>query len=327
MDKRLAEIMQMRAPNQSGVDMQAVARALGGNPALVATPTTYAFGMNVADAQREAGLGQNAQEQRARQMQDMRDAAMKQDKQLFETAMQANQIYMQERNLALQEKVTQAEIEYKKAFTSKNQAEIERLALENDKLENDMIRELEIDRLSFTGPDGQKIPLRVLMGAGNKYLTEILTGQRVGTTAQERLAEKKAAVYVQWGINPTDAFLLANTKLANTYANISKAMDANRQKIMKTEFGGPPNWGTRKGVDSTGKEITIPLTAAEWDAEEFARQMDHYFAYLQPETRAILKKKGPGLGDLGNTPSGQSQDQLANIDIEALARALLPSLQ
>lgn len=324
MDKRLAEIMQMRAPNQSGVDMQAVARALGGNPALVATPTTYAFGMNVADAQREAGLGQNAQEQRARQMQDMRDAAMKQDKQLFETAMQANQIYMQERNLALQEKVTQAEIEYKKALTSRNQTEIERLALENAKLEHDMARELEIDRLTFTGPDDQKIPLRVLMGAGNKYLTEILTGQRVGTTAQERQAARTADILVKRGVPVDDAFLLSTTKLPQAYANIAKAID-NKRKTMKPEFGGSPNWGTRKGVDSAGKSITIPLTEAEWEVEEFGRQVDRYFGNLLPETRVLLKKWGPGVGDLGSASSGQ--DPFANIDIDALARALVPSLQ
>ena len=326
MDKRLAEIMQMRAPNQSGVDMQAVARALGGNPALVATPTTYAFGMNVADAQKEAGLGQNAQEQRARQMQDMRDAAMKQDKQLFETAMQANQIYMQERNLALHEKVTQAEIEYKKALTSKNQAEIERLALENDKLENDMIRELELDHLTITGKDGKTYPLRPFLKSGSNTALEYITGNQAGGTPTDRRTAQIAQIYAKRGVNPDDAILLATSNMPQVYARIAKAVDM-QKKAKKPEFGGTPNWGSKKGVDATGKEITIPVTESEWELEEFARQIDKNLGFLDQETRNLLKQWGPAAGAIGAGASQQTQDPFANIDIDALARALVPSLQ
>lgn len=322
MDKRLAEIMQMRAPNQSGVDMQAVARALGGNPALVATPTTYAFGMNVADAQREASLGQSAQEQRARQLQDMRDAAMKQDKQLFDTAIQANQLYIQERNLALQEKVNQAEIEYKRALTSKSQAEIDRLALENDKLENDMIRELELDHLTVTGKDGKTYPLRPFLKSGSKVALEYITGNQMGSTPTDRRTAQLAQIYAKRGVNPDDAILLATSNMPQVYARIAKAVDM-QKKAKKPEFGGTPNWGSKKGFDATGKEITIPVTESEWELEEFARQVDKNLGFLDQETRNLLKQWGPAAGAIGAGASQQTQDPFANIDMNALFTTLM----
>lgn len=322
MNKRLEELAQMRAPNNSGVDARAVIQALGDTPNSLTVPPAYAFGMKVVDAQREGALVDDAQMRRYQQAENARDAAMKQDKQLFDIAVQANQMYMQERDQAIRQRVADAEASYKKALTDKNAKELERLELENAALADSIEREKNLDALTIEGPDGKTYPLRFFLKYGGNKAWEFLTGRRNGVESPiERQTRQRADVYVKWGVNPDDAVLLGAANVPQTFGQIAKAV-ATQKKYKKPEFGGVPDWGSKQGYDENGRETTIPLTESEWEAEELGRQIDNYFAFLEPQTRAILKQRAAAISALGGGESSQTQDPFANIDMLQLFNSL-----
>lgn len=302
--KRVDELAAMRAPNMSGVDTTAVLKALAGNPKMVSTPTTYAYGMNVEDAQREAQLGNQYQQQREASLRDARNAAVQQDQQRFEQAMKANAQYMAERNLTISERVSAAEIAYKKAMMAGIPADIEARKLANEKLALDIEREKEMDALRIAIPDpanpgkSQVIPARAFMGAGGKNILSYLTGKGTNETSTERLIRKKAETYAGKGIDQDDAFLLASSKPDATFQQISKAIDL-AVKNKKPRIG-QPNYGI-KGVGKDGKPIA--KTEDDYRAELYNQYIDSYFPMLSEPTRTKLKEWGPGsLNLLENNP-------------------------
>ena len=328
MANRIEELMNMRAPNQSGVDSQAVIRALAANPQVVATPTTYAYGMNVQDAQREGQLGTQAQQERMKSIQDTRDAAMQQDAMRYDMAMKAHQQYMAERNQRVSEMVAASEMKYRQALMDKNQAEIDNAKLANEKLMLDIEREKELDNLNLDVPDPAnpgktlKMPVRAFMGAGGRNILSYMTGMTGNETGTERTIANRAKIYTSKGINEDDAYLLAASKPEATFQQISKAMDL-AVKNKKNSLTGKADFGS-KGTDSTGK--VIPKTEDDYRTELYGQYIDQYFPMLSQDTRNKLKEWGFGsLSTLNyDTPPN---DPLANIDINALQQALIEAYQ
>lgn len=325
MPTRVEELASMRAPNQSGVDTSAVLKALAGNPDVVETPTTYAYGMNVGDAQKEAQLGAQAQQQRQAAVQDTRNAAMQQDQQLFDMAMKANAQYMAERNLAVSERVAAAEIAYKNAKMQGIPAELEAQRLANEKLMLDIEREKQMDALTIDIPDpanpGQtrKMPVRAFMGAGGKNVLSYMTGANLNETATERNIRKKAEIYASKGIPQDDAYLLAASKPELTFQQISKSIDT-AVKNSKPKYG-TANYGT-KGTGPDGKPI--PKTLDDYKADLYNQYVDTYFPMLSGDARAKLKAWGPGALGLLDSPSSQGNDGvLFQESIDALTRSLI----
>lgn len=328
MANRIEELMNMRAPNQSGVDTQAVIKALAANPQTVATPTTYAYGMNVQDAQREGQLGTQAQQKRMESIQNARDAAMQQDSMRYDMAMKAHQQYMAERNQRVSEMVAASEMRYRQALMDKNQVEIENSRLANEKLQLDIEREKALDDLSLDVPDPAnpgktlKMPVRAFMGAGGKNILSYMTGKTGNETGTERTITNRAKIYASKGINEDDAYLLAASKPEATFQQISKAIDL-KIKNSKNSLTGKPDFGT-KGTDASGK--AIPKTEDDFRSELYGQYVDQYFPMLSQDTRDKLKKWGFGaLSTLDyDTPP---EDPLANIDINALQQALIEAYQ
>lgn len=327
MPTRVEELASMRAPNQSGVDTSAVLKALAGNPDVVETPTTYAYGMNVGDAQKEAQLGAQAQQQRQAAVQDTRNAAMQQDQQLFDMAMKANAQYMAERDQAVRERVAAAEIAYKNAQMQGIPMELEARRLANEKLMLDIEREKEMDALTIDIPDSanpgksRKIPARVFMGAGGKNILSYLTGANLNETGSERTIRKKAEVYVTKGIPQDDAFLLAASKPEATFQQINKAIDlAVKNSANDLIPGGKPDFGT-KGTDPDGKPI--PKTEEEFRREKYSQYVDTYLPMLSEVTRTKLKEWGPGSLGLLDSDSTSNEELLSPESLDALTRALI----
>ena len=325
MPNRVEELASMRAPNQSGVDTSAVIRALAANPEVVGTPTTYAYGMKVEDAQREAQLGAQNQARRENAIQDARNAAMEQDRQRFDMAMKAHAQYMSERNLALSERVAAAEIAYKNAKMQGIPAELEAQRLANEKLMLDIEREKQMDALTIDIPDpanpGQtrKMPVRAFIGAGGKNILSYMTGANLNETATERGIRKKAEIYSSKGMPQDDAYLLAASKPELTFQQISKSIDT-AVKNNKPKFGAP-NYGT-KGTDPDGKPI--PKTIDDYKAELYNQYVDTYFPMLSEEARTKLKAWGPGaLGLLDEAPSQGDGGVLSQESIDTLTRSLI----
>ena len=325
MPTRVEELASMRAPNQSGVDTSAVLKALAGNPDVIETPTTYAYGMNVGDAQKEAQLGAQAQQQRQAAVQDTRNAAMQQDQQLFDMAMKANAQYMAERNLAVSERVAAAEIAYKNAKMQGIPAELEAQRLANEKLMLDIEREKQMDALTIDIPDPanpeqtRKMPVRAFMGAGGKNVLSYMTGTNLNETATERNIRKKAEIYVSKGIPQDDAYLLAASKPELTFQQISKAIDM-AVKNSKPKHG-TANYGT-KGTGPDGKPI--PKTLDDYKADLYNQYVNTYFPMLSEDARAKLKVWGPGALGLLDSPASQGDDGvLSQESIDALTRSLI----
>lgn len=325
MPTRMEELAAMRAPNQSGVDTSAVIKALAGNPDVVATPTTYAYGMNVGDAQKEAQLGAQQQQQRELSLRDARNAAMQQDQQRFDMAMKAHAQYMAERNLAISERVAAAEIAYKNARMQGISAEIEAQRLANEKLMLDIEREKQMDALTIDMPDpanpGQtrKMPVRAFMGAGGKNVLSYMTGANLNETATERTIRRKAEIYASKGIPQDDAYLLAASKPELTFQQISKAIDT-AVKNSKPKYGAA-NYGT-KGTGPDGKPI--PKTLDDYKADLYNQYVDIYFPMLSEDARAKLKVWGPGaLGMLDGSPSQGDEGVLSQESMDALTQALI----
>lgn len=327
MPTRVEELASMRAPNQSGVDTSAVLKALAGNPDVVETPTTYAYGMNVGDAQKEAQLGAQAQQQRQAAVQDTRNAAMQQDQQLFDMAMKANAQYMAERDQAVRERVAAAEIAYKNAKMQGIPAELEAQRLANEKLMLDIEREKQMDALTIDIPDpanpGQtrKMPVRAFMGAGGKNVLSYMTGANLNETATERTIRKKAEIYASKGIPQDDAYLLAASKPELTFSQISRSIEASVKNRQPKNSWEKPNYGS-KGTTPDGKPI--PRTVDDFKAEEYNRLIDVYLPMLSEEARAKLKAWGPGaLGMLDSPPSQGDEGVLSQESIDALTRSLI----
>ena len=325
MPNRIEELASMRAPNQSGVDASAVIKALAGNPDTATTPTTYAYGMNVEDAQREGQLGAQNQARREDALQDARNAAMQQDQQRFDMAMKAHAQYMAERNLAVSERVAAAEIALKNARMKGIPAELEAQRLANEKLMLDIEREKQMDELTIDIPDpanpGQvkKMPVRAFMGAGGRNILSFLTGKTLNETATERNIRRKSEIYAAKGMPQDDAYLLAASKPELTFQQISKAIDTSL-KNMKPKFG-QPNYGT-KGTGPDGKPI--PKTVDEYKAELYNQYIDSYLPMLSAEARAKLKEWGPGaLGLLDEAPTQSNGGVLSQESIDALTRSLI----
>lgn len=329
MPNRIEELASMRAPNQSGVDASAVIRELAGNPDTVTTPTTYAYGMNVEDAQREGQLGAQNQARRESALQDARNAAMEQDRQRFDMAMKAHAQYMAERNLAVSERVAAAEIALKNARMKGIPDEIRRIQLDNEKLMLDIEREKEMDALTFDIPSPGdpsktvKVPARVLLSTGGRNVLNLLTGRSGNETGTERTIKNKAQIYTSKGINPEDAYLLAASKPETSFGQISKRLqDAEKARAPKM-LGQKPNYGTKK--DAQGKDV--PLTLDEWRLNEYSRLVDSFFPMLSEDTRAKLKAWGPGALSQLEGPNVPGDQELSQESIDAITRSLIEQYQ
>lgn len=329
MPNRVEELASMRAPNQSGVDSSAVIRALAGNPEVVGTPTTYAYGMKVEDAQREAQLGAQNQARRESAIQDARNAAMEQDRQQFDMAMKAHAQYMAERNLAVSERVAAAEIALKNARMKGIPDEIRRVQLDNEKLMLDIEREKEMDALTFDVPSPGdpsktvKVPARVLLSTGGRNVLNLLTGRSGNETGTERTIKNKAQIYTSKGINPEDAYLLAASKPETSFGQISKRLQDSEKARAPKILGQKPNYGTKK--DAQGKDV--PLTLDEWRSNEYSRLVDAFFPMLSEDTRAKLKAWGPGALSQLEGPNVPADQGLSQESIDAITRALIEQYQ
>lgn len=332
MQKRLEELMAMRAPNQSGVDTAAVIKALADNPSVAATPTTYAYGMNVGDAQKEAQLGSQAQQQRQAAITDARNAAIQQDQINYDMAMKAHAQYLAERNQLLNERVSAAEIAYKRAMQSRVAEDIETAKLNNQKLTLELEREKQLDSLNIDVPDPanpgktKKMPIRAFMGAGGKNILSYLTGKTGNETATERLITRRAKIYTDRGMPSDDAFLLASSFPQNTFQQMSKAIDTDIKNRQSKLPGGKPNYGT-SGKDASGNPI--PKTEQEFRLELYDRYIDIYFPMLSDNGRALLKQWGPGAIEIlsENQDSKTPQSTFSEDDISKIANALAERYQ
>lgn len=330
MEKRVEELASMRAPNMSGIDTKAVLQALAGNPQLAATPTTYAFGMNVEDAQREGQLGAQAQRQREASIQDARNTALQQDQQMFDIAMKAHSQYMAERNLAVQERVAAAEIAMKQARMAGIPAEIEARRLANEKLRGEIEFEKQMDdlKIPIRNPNNPEqvfqVPARVAMTTGGKHLMSYLSGNNPNETASERAIRQKAKIYTDKGLPPEDAYLMAATNLANNFPLVDKAVAAEVKNKNPKHLGMKPDYGT-KGVDKNGKPI--PKTLEDFRNEIWQSKIDTYFAPLSEAGRAWIKSQGPGaqgfLGQAQEEPFKSDVGTLSEQAMDALTRAIM----
>lgn len=329
MEKRIEELASMRAPNTSGVDTKAVIQALAGNPQVVATPTTYAFGMNVEDAQREGQLGAQAQRQREVSIQDARNAAIQQDQQAFDIAMKAHNQYMAERNLAVQERVAAAEIAMKQARMAGIPAEIETRKLANEKLRGEIEFEKQLDALKIpirnpSNPEQVfEVPARVAMTTGGKNLMSYLSGNNPNETATERAIKQRAKVYTDKGLSPEGAYLMSSTNLANNFNLLNKAVDADI-KNAKSKYR-QLNYGT-KGTDKNGKPI--PKTLEDYRKDIWLSKFDSFFPQLSEADRTLIKNNwGPGaqgfLGPAQEEPFKSDIGTLSEQDMDALTRAIM----
>ena len=272
MPNRIEELASMRAPNQSGVDASAVIKALAGNPDTVATPTTYAYGMNVEDAQREGQLGAQNQARREDALQDARNAAIQQDQQRFDMAMKAHAQYMAERNLAVSERVAAAEIALKNARMKGIPDEIRRVQLENQKLLGDIEREKRIDDLYYDIPSPTdptkttRVPARVLMTTGGRYLMAALQGNIPGESNSARETRIMAQGYMSQGFSPEDSMQLATTNTAAVIRDTLNAIDDEIKQKKPRNSWEQPNYGTKK--DANGKDV--PITTDEYRQSRYA---------------------------------------------------------
>lgn len=329
MPNRVEELASMRAPNQSGVDASAVIKALSGNPDIVATPTTYAYGMKVSDAQKEAQLGAQNQARRESALQDARNAAMEQDRQQFDMAMKAHSQYMAERNLALSERVANAEIALKNARMRGIPDEIKRVQLDNEKLMLDIEREKEMDALTFDIPTPgdptktTKVPARVLLSSGGRNVLNLLTGRTGNETGTERTIKNKAQIYTSKGINPEDAYLLAASKPETSFGQISKRLQDSEKARAPKYPGYQADYGTKK--DASGKDV--PMTRRDFQMSEYSRLVDEFFPMLSEETRAKLKEWGPGALSQLDSPNATGEGGLSQESIDAITRALIDQYQ
>lgn len=333
MPDRVTQLAQMRAPNQSGVDAGAVVRALAENPQLLQTPTTYAYGMTVEDAQKEGQLGSARQQQQHAMYGDSRNAALQQDQQLFDQAMKAHDAYMRERNLAVSEASLALEREYKRAMMSRIPAETKRLEAEASKLESDIARMKLLDetKVKMKGHDGveREIPLSMLYGTGNRYVLDFLSGGKVGgptfrapSSAQQKM-DQNTSFYISRGFSPEDAQYLANNNGASLISSLGKAFTKQKDDTRKATKYGDTNWGVTK--DASGKET--PRTEAQYDADTWADIVNRTFPQLSPNGRSIMLKWGPYAGEqmglLGEgLTSSTSQPEITSQDMQQILNLL-----
>lgn len=279
----LKELMALRAPNTSGVDTKAVIQAMGANPQSVTTVPTYAFGMNVGDAQKEAQSGAQAQSERMRSMESARDAAMRQDAQLFDMAMQAHSRYVAERNIALAQEADRREAEMHKVMLSKNEAERDKAKKELELLELKVTRAKEQESYTIPVPDprnpGKFIDMNmsaleaVSPGATAKLLTKYGEQNKLTDTQKKLLTQING--FIAEGFSPETATGLANkdpTSLIK-WATERAIEDVKRITSAKGPAGLPvePDWG-EAGSESayrTQKTMeylkpTLELSPDEW---------------------------------------------------------------
>lgn len=329
MANRLEELMALRSPNTSGADTKAVLQALAANPNIIATPTTYAYGMNVEDAQREGQIGAQNQQRREASIQDARNAAIQQEQNQFDMAMKAHQLYLAERNQAVSEKVAAAELAYKNAMMQGIPAEIEARKLANEKLMLEIEREKQMDSLMVTIPDPanpgktKQMPARAFMGAGGKNILSAITGNPANETGAERLIRTRTEIYVRRGIPPEDAFLLASANPNLTFHQISKAI-AQDIRNSKDQLGRP-NFGSKKLPDGT----LVKRSLDDYRAELYSLYIDQYLPMLSSETREKLKMWGPGaLGLLDSSiEPNSSQSGLSQESMDALIQGFTEAYQ
>lgn len=329
MPNRIEELASMRAPNQSGVDASAVIKALAGNPDTVATPTTYAYGMNVEDAQREGQLGAQNQARREDALQDARNAAMQQDQQRFDMAMKAHAQYMAERNLAVSERVAAAEIALKNARMRGIPDEIRRVQLDNEKLMLDIEREKYLDGLNIDIPDPldstkvKSVPARVIMSSGGRNLLYALNGRVPGESQSSREFKTLTQNYLKQGFTPEGAASLATTDTSRVFHQIITEIDDEVKQRTPKQLGLKANYGSRK--DASGKDV--PITLDEFKKQLYNDKLRYYFgSRLSPEDLERLGQLSFGEGFTRaaqyNESSGVSQES-----IDAITRALIEQYQ
>ena len=251
----LKELMALRAPNTSGVDTKAVIQAMGANPQSVATVPTYAFGMNVGDAQKEAQSGAQAQSERMRSMESARDAAMRQDAQLFDMAMQAHSRYVAERNLALAQEADKREAEMHKVMLSKNEAERDKAKKELELLELKATRAKKQDEFLIPVPDPtnpgkwREIPVSVLEVSKPGGTVEFLKEYAKQGKMPEALKKQEAAIngFISEGFAAPTAVKLVNNDVLKVLEKATEWAndDVKRVTGVKDPLGQPvkPDWG------------------------------------------------------------------------------------
>lgn len=338
MADRIEELASMRAPNQSGVDTSAVLRALAGNPEAVSVPTTYAYGMNVQDAQREAQLGFQQGQQRESSIRDARNAAMQQDAQQFDIAMKAHNQFLEERNLAIRERVAAAEIAAKQAALSRIPLEIERTRLQNEALQREIERERLMDSITIDVPDPanpgktRAMPARIFSGQGGKSLLGYLTGTNPNETATERQARQTADIFKRQGFSDDGAALMA-TYGSKLYAQLQKELNRMFERTKTTDLVGNEVRNYGKNPDGSSK------TEKQFLQDNFGVLVDGMFGFLPQGDRNIIKANGPyGMSFLGGAeetvPAGggaQAQPTqnslLSPEDMQRLQQALIEAYQ
>lgn len=330
------ELMKMRAPNTSGVDTQAILRALSGQQF---QPTSYAYGMNVQDAQREGQLAQQAAEQRLGTAQAFQKQAIAQDQQAFSNAMQAKGLelqmenarlqeahrqhsrYIAERNLAINEQVKQAELAVKEAQLKGMDLQQSGLAMRNRLLELDIQRQEEMDKRTIKVGD-EEYPMSFFnTPGGREFLKSKLGGG--GNAASRKLSMRQEA-FQQMGFSPVGAAYLSSINLEKTNSDIEKYLDKAEQAL-KGPAGNIVYPST--GTDEKGKPVR--MTRDEWREAERAKLVREYYNFLPPEDLdKLLSGKLRAVqtlsGDKEESTPTPNQPLLSDTDIEELARALAP---
>lgn len=338
MANRIEELASMRVPNQSGVDTSAVLRALAGNPEAASVPTTYAYGMNVQDAQREAQLGFQQGQQRESSIRDARNAAMQQDAQQFDMAMKAHNQFLEERNLAIRERVAAAEIAAKRAVLSGIPLEMERTRLQNETLQREIERERLMDSITIDVPDPanpgktRAMPARIFSGQGGKALLGYLTGTNPNETATERQARRTTDIFKRQGFSDDGAALMA-TYGSKLYAQLQKELNRMFERTKTTDLVGNEVRNYGKNPDGSSR------TEKQFLQDNFGVLVDGMFGFLSQGDRNIIKANGPyGMtffrDDEETSPTSEgSQGQpsqnslLSPEDMQMLQQALIEAYQ
>lgn len=322
MASREEVLASMRAPTPQDLDMKKVLQALAGAAAQDSPSTSWGYGMRLDDAQKEGALAGQHQKELTNQTQQATGSALEQDAQMFNRAAHAHSMAMQERQLAqsaaqhaaslqlqreslahsramderkmaLNEKIGELERQYKQAQIDKNAAEIGRLNAARDRL----LQQAEGDKA------------KILNGALGIPQTKQM--QKYNTDKQ---------TYLDLGFSDADAGIIASITPAKISASLGKYME-NAEKGAVDQFGRK-TYGTKmvdgKPVQKTREEWLpeqimqgLTLAASGLSADGIKKMYDRM---TTPEPAASQPVLAP---QPAAAPGGLSDDDL----LEALARA------
>lgn len=289
---RVDEIMAQQRPTPQGLDARAVVQALA-QQASQGRPNTYTYGLSPKEVQAEnAANAQTMESQQKIGMQSVQNA-LQQDQQLYANAMQAHQVYLQERQLALSERAAAVEAEYKKAKMAALPFEIEAAKYKADALRRQAESEKMLDSITLPlniGGQVQQVPVLAAKAAG----VDIGTALGYAKDPKARKMQQDLGFFKNQGYSDDDAFALARHSDLNSVLQSVEKQVATQLKNAEANY--QQNYGT---VMEGGK--ARPATRDEFMANERSR---------------LLRSQLPGLSEDGmrklmgiSTPQAQGPQQ------------------